>query len=290
MRAFYDVHRTSAALILLVLVLSFPGEAPAATKGQKKARKTVNEEGLDDPLLEEDDLSDSNGGAYFDTEAIEGDFGRFTIEGKVEVPAAAERVLLNDHSVRESSINGAIRHDKQGFIASDGYFRIVNILPGNYTLEVDSHNIVYPDYKLELREDGTLSVVEYAYPGAPRVRKVHPIQIPAQTRVQYFKPREKWSLASLIMNPNTLMLGVIMFMAIGLPKMMENMDPEMLEEMQQQQSAMGGGDPMEMIKKMLSGEVQPPGAEQAQTQTTRPTVEPPRRGKTEKRKGRRPAA
>lgn len=81
----------------------------------------------------------------------------------------------------------------------------------------------------------------------------------------------------------------MLFMAIGLPKMMENMDPEMLEEMQQQQSAMGGGDPMEMWKKMMSGET--PGAEQAQgQQATQPTVEPPRRGKTDKRKGRRAAA
>ena len=251
-------------------------------------------------LLEEENSEFTS--ATFDSVAFEEDPGRFTIAGNIETPAAVEQLILNDHS------KATPKFDQEILVPADGFFRIVNVPPGNYSLEVLSHKLLYPDYKIELRSDSTMSILEYAYPGAPRIQKSHPIQINAETQVRYFKvsktenhqpladrhfiscdmmqPREKLSLSSIIFSQSFLMIGFMILMTVGLPKMMENMDPEQMEAMQQQQAMMSGGDPMEMMKKMFSGELVPPEAKEQAQSTATSNVEP-RRGKTDRRKGKR---
>mmetsp|Transcript_37525 Transcript_37525/g.65937 ORF Transcript_37525/g.65937 Transcript_37525/m.65937 type:complete len:102 (-) Transcript_37525:24-329(-) len=51
----------------------------------------------------------------------------------------------------------------------------------------------------------------------------------------FFEKREGFQWSSLLMNPMAIMMGVTLLIMVVFPKMMANMDPEQLKEMQQMQ-------------------------------------------------------
>lgn len=53
--------------------------------------------------------------------------------------------------------------------------------------------------------------------------------------VDYFTAREGFSLLGTLMNPMVLMMLVSMLLMFGMPKLMENMDPETMRELKEQQ-------------------------------------------------------
>jgi len=60
----------------------------------------------------------------------------------------------------------------------------------------------------------------------PKPLRLHPAAKPA-----FFVPREPWSPLSLLKSPMVLMMLFSAAMAFGMPKLLANVDPEILEEM-----------------------------------------------------------
>merc|ERR1712032_89062 len=63
-----------------------------------------------------------------------------------------------------------------------------------------------------------------------------PVPLPLEPLVanlNFFEKREGFKISSILMNPMALMMGVTLVIMLVMPKMMANMDPEQLKEMQQ---------------------------------------------------------
>ncbi|KAI9901642.1 hypothetical protein N3K66_003459 [Trichothecium roseum] len=73
------------------------------------------------------------------------------------------------------------------------------------------------------------------------------VEIKASGRKNYYSERAKFSVFTILKNPMILMGGVSMLLFIGMPKILENMDPEIKAEFEARQkegpmsSLMGGG-------------------------------------------------
>ena len=51
-------------------------------------------------------------------------------------------------------------------------------------------------------------------------------------KLTFFEKREGFNWSGMLMNPMVLMMGFTLLIMVVFPKMMENMDPEQLKEMQ----------------------------------------------------------
>ena len=58
---------------------------------------------------------------------------------------------------------------------------------------------------------------------------------PLVAKPTFFEKREGFNWSGMLMNPMVLMMGVTVLIMVVFPKMMSNMDPEQLKEMQQMQ-------------------------------------------------------
>ena len=61
---------------------------------------------------------------------------------------------------------------------------------------------------------------------------------PLVAKPTFFEKREGFQWSAMLMNPMVLMMGVTVLIMFVFPKMMANMDPEQLKEMQSMQSGM----------------------------------------------------
>ena len=72
-------------------------------------------------------------------------------------------------------------------------------------------------------------------------RQPVPFPLPLEPLVAkpvFFEKREGFNWAGMLMNPMVLMMGVTLLIMVAFPKMMANMDPEQLKEMQQMQGGL----------------------------------------------------
>jgi len=163
------------------------------------------------------------------------------IEGRLVIPdgssSANIKVVLNGEQYTTLS-------------RTDGVFIFHQVPSGIYSLEVLTPRVAFPSMKIKVtfdeeQQQGSVSVVEYKYPGAKRIPASYPIELTAIVPISYFMIRPPFSLLGLIMgNPMIiLMCGFVALMAY-FPKMLAGMDPEVLEEMQKQQG--GAEDPMKV--------------------------------------------
>lgn len=138
------------------------------------------------------------------------------------------------------------------------------LLTGIYSLDVYCPHYHFPSYKLKLLDASpdaapapaetaaSITVVEYKYPGAPRIPASYPMLISALAPVQYQLPKAPFSLMGMLMgNPMMLLMVFTGIMAFVMPKMMANMSPEELEELKKQSAT--SGDPMAKLSKLMSG-------------------------------------
>merc|ERR1711988_1318288 len=96
---------------------------------------------------------------------------------------------------------------------------------------------VWPTVKLE---------VSATSPGKARALLTHsrqplPFPLPLEPLVAkptFFEKREGFQWTSMLANPMVLMMGVTVLIMFVMPKMMQNMDPEQLKEMQQMQGGL----------------------------------------------------
>ncbi|KAF9585968.1 hypothetical protein BGW38_010736 [Lunasporangiospora selenospora] len=64
-----------------------------------------------------------------------------------------------------------------------------------------------------------------------------PLVLSPRGQSSYFVPREGFKLSHLLANPMMLMMGFSVLMLFIMPKLMANMDPEAMQEMQEMQGS-----------------------------------------------------
>merc|ERR1711998_474216 len=62
---------------------------------------------------------------------------------------------------------------------------------------------------------------------------------PLVAKPTFFEKREGFQWSAMLMNPMVLMMGFTLLIMVVFPKMMANMDPEQLKEMQSMQGSWG---------------------------------------------------
>lgn len=126
------------------------------------------------------------------------------------------------------------------------------IFVGIYSCDVYSAKYHFPSFKIKVSEENsTISVVEYKYVGAKRLSVNYPLTITALVPIQYEMVKPPFSIMGMIMaNPMMLLMLFSFVMVFAMPKMMQGMTPEELEQIQKN-SAMSGGDPMKNFSKLM---------------------------------------
>ncbi|KAG9299620.1 hypothetical protein G9A89_020791 [Geosiphon pyriformis] len=119
----------------------------------------------------------------------------------------------------------------------DGKFTFEDVPSGSYLLEVLSRKYIYPKLRVDVSEIEitpfvTMPGFEWGTLG-PAVP--YPLELTPRATADYFVIREGFSIASIFANPLLIMMGVSVLMLFVMPKMMANIDPEELEQMQKSQ-------------------------------------------------------
>jgi hypothetical protein len=137
------------------------------------------------------------------------------------------------------------------FARRDGRFTFYDLPSGVYVLDVLAVTENYSQFKIDFHtKSGEVRVLEYRYPGATKLPSTYPLVIKSQGQTAYFEVRQGMSVWSILKQPMVLMMlfsGGMMFL---MPKMMENMDPEEMKNMQEE---MGDTDPQAMLRNMFGG-------------------------------------
>ncbi|CAO3574288.1 unnamed protein product [Mortierella alpina] len=124
-------------------------------------------------------------------------------------------------------------------ITKDGRFTFPNVPEGSYLLEVQSPQYTYPSVKVVVSEKDTRAHLVTL--GADWSNNDHALPLPLSLTprgpTSYFIPREGFKVSHLFANPMMLMMGFSVLMLFLMPKLMANMDPEAMEEMQGMQEA-----------------------------------------------------
>eukprot|EP00123_Amoebidium_parasiticum_P022077 comp7918_c0_seq1/m.3478 comp7918_c0_seq1/g.3478 ORF comp7918_c0_seq1/g.3478 comp7918_c0_seq1/m.3478 type:complete len:203 (-) comp7918_c0_seq1:291-899(-) len=153
----------------------------------------------------------------------------FTIDGTVELRGnkaqrADVRVLLD---------GGA----QVAFLDAENNFSFKDVSEGWHLVEVSNPAHVYHTARVWVSKEQVKARIANFLGRPDRGIEVnYPLHLRPTSEIHYFKEREKWSPLDLVKNPMILMLLFTGAMGFGLPKMMENMDPEMVEEMKEIQS------------------------------------------------------
>lgn len=91
------------------------------------------------------------------------------------------------------------------------------------------------DCRLEVVDEMLDQHVKASYVGGDARLLSYPLMIQPMGKVNYFEPRQKFSLRSFIFQPQIMMMLVMIGGMFILPKMA--IDPEQLKEMQKEMSA-----------------------------------------------------
>ncbi|CAI7659351.1 unnamed protein product [Penicillium pancosmium] len=137
--------------------------------------------------------------------------------------------------------------------------------PESYILEIRSAGFVFAPYRVDVAADGSILGIWETFRGNPwdnrgaekyvvdvANKRTTNVVVEAKVlgRKGFYEERAKFSPLSLVKNPMILLAIVALVFTLGMPKLMENMDPEMRAEFEQQQrsspisgasSAMAGG-------------------------------------------------
>ncbi|KAF9214821.1 hypothetical protein BGZ59_002881 [Podila verticillata] len=121
-------------------------------------------------------------------------------------------------------------------VSKEGRFTFPNVPEGSYLLEVQSSQYIYPTLKVIVaaKESRAFMVT----PGADWSNNDNQLQFPLtltpRAAASFFIPREGFKISHLFANPMMLMMGFSVLMLFVMPKLLSNMDPEAMEEMQGQ--------------------------------------------------------
>jgi len=136
---------------------------------------------------------------------------------------------------------------------ADGSFVFFDVPPGVHQLDVHSPTHHFGQIKILLQEESmdAPKCLEYAYPGAAKLAVTYPLVLTPHATYDYFEPEKGFSIFSLLKNPMVLMMLVSAGIMLGMPKLMEGLDPEEKEQMRKQMQAQTN--PTEMLSQMFGG-------------------------------------
>ncbi|GAD99451.1 hypothetical protein NFIA_037810 [Paecilomyces variotii No. 5] len=140
--------------------------------------------------------------------------------------------------------------------------------PKSYLLDIRSREYVFAPYRVDVAADGTVIGVWETFRGNAWSNRgaemfvatvggsaIEDVIVPAKVlaRRGFYEERAKFSPLSLFKNPMILLAVFAMVVMFAMPKLMENMDPEMREEFEKQsrggpltaasRGAVSGGNP-----------------------------------------------
>ncbi|RIA98685.1 hypothetical protein C1645_748935 [Glomus cerebriforme] len=123
-------------------------------------------------------------------------------------------------------------------IRKNGKFVIDDVPQGSYLLEISSKKFIYPKIRVDVDSEGikpfvTITGSEWSNTG-PSLQ--YPLELPARSTSEYFMVRDGFSITSLFANPYIIMMGFSVLLLFIMPKMMANMDPNALKELQENQA------------------------------------------------------
>ncbi|KAJ5134101.1 hypothetical protein N7526_005466 [Penicillium atrosanguineum] len=120
--------------------------------------------------------------------------------------------------------------------------------PNSYLLDIRSGEWVFAPYRVDVAADGTVLGIWETFRGNPwdnRGAEKYVVDIAGKAqgdivieakvvgRRGFYEERAKFSPMSLVKNPMILLAIVALGFTLGMPKLMENMDPEMRAEFEQ---------------------------------------------------------
>jgi hypothetical protein len=122
---------------------------------------------------------------------------------------------------------------------------------GSYLLDIYAHDYTFAPYRIDIGADDKISAVYETYRGTQW--SDHGIQLVAEpttaatiqakllSKKSFYEVREGFNPASLLKNPMMLLGIAAIALTFGMPKLMENMDPEMKQEYEEMQKSSGVG-------------------------------------------------
>ncbi|GJJ72133.1 ER membrane protein complex subunit 7 [Entomortierella parvispora] len=124
-------------------------------------------------------------------------------------------------------------------ITKDGRFIFPDVAEGTYALEVQSPQYIYPNMRLVVSDQQAKAyIVSIGADWSNNDNAItFPITLVPRAPAMYFIPREGFQIKHLFANPMMLMMGFSVIMLFVMPKLMANMDPEAMQEMQGMQEA-----------------------------------------------------
>ena len=139
------------------------------------------------------------------------------------------------------STNLIVRCDalQQAFVRSDGTFVLRDVPPGLHEITVVDALRSFSKATVELDSNGKLGRIIESVPAqqpnqAPIRREIKTLLLKPLGLIDYFEKRQQMSASSLFANPMMLMMFFTLGLGVLMPKLMENMDPEELKQMQEQ--------------------------------------------------------
>jgi len=153
-----------------------------------------------------------------------GDDGAYKLEGRMLIPHSHPKEL---RSIR-IQLTGTKGETFLGIPSLSGDFAFDEVSEGSYLLEVFSTQFIFDSIRLDIKS----SKVRARRANDTTISVVYPLELKPIDKAQYFQERVPYNFASMFKNPMFLMVGVTMFISVLMPKMMANMDPEALKEMQ----------------------------------------------------------
>jgi len=155
-----------------------------------------------------------------------------------------------------------------GSITRDGRFVIADVATGTYILSVVSHDHVFDKFRVDVPPEPESSPEVRPYtvgtplnPPSP-VKLPHPVKLVPRQRKSYFVPHQSFNVMQMFQNPMMLIMVFGGVMMLAMPYITKNLDPEVLQEAQQNQArvrnVLQGGD----LKSSL-----PPVTENGETRT-----------------------
>ncbi|KAI0001968.1 hypothetical protein BJV77DRAFT_1063328 [Russula vinacea] len=138
-----------------------------------------------------------------------------------------------------------------GSITRNGGFVIANVTAGTYILSVVSHDHVFDKFRVDVptEPESPPEVRPYTVgtplnPPSP-IKLPYPVKLVPRQRKSYFIPHQSFSIMVMLQNPMMLITVFGGLMMLAMPYVMKNMDPEVLQEAQQNQAR---------LQKALSGD------------------------------------
>lgn len=117
----------------------------------------------------------------------------------------------------------------------------------SYILDIYAHDYTFAPYRIDVAADDTISGIYETYRGTQW--SDHGIQLVAEStsaatiqakvlsKKSFYEERQGFSPLSLLKNPMILMGIAALGLTFGMPKLMENMDPEMKAEYEEMQKS-----------------------------------------------------